>query len=963
MKKQIFYVVLFLIQGIGLSQEEEGDFSASGIKNQFYYVNPFNYLKNIDESYIPTRVLIDREPYGEIILAVDGFENSTTIDFKDWLGIFRGLRFGHFDTNYVSSIDSFEYVANLQYRHNRTYPIGIMDYEFNRIKQAALDNGELMETDEGLFVNEASLESFSTHRAVISGVMSHHIFGDAVSFYIGDFYNFSNISPESKALVQVEIDFGNGDGFQAIELNSERLVQYGTESGFVHMITRLTYQFVGSEETEQVYAHSTFFRTGSSTVPMPDELPIQNMATKTDIIDPSLTGFYPEPVRKWMDIVVAKGGMHGEVTIRVWREDYRDCKIEYNILYSPQNTEENKLRRPIIICDGFDPGNQRDYFATNKPYDEYRLDKDADYRGLYELINGNPSPWYSGQPSANLITKLRNDGYDIIVVNFLNGAGDIIQNAGTEGLRGFLNDVINGPVYRDNKTEEAVLIGPSMGGIITRLALVQMQEADPVEDPFVKMWISFDSPQKGANIAIGVQHTIEKLAEWSKDDTPLNALKTTAAKQMLLSHFQSYGSGNEHSSLFDHLYDDLLQDKYPVYSKNYAISNGGKSKLFENTTNRIAYFQPKLNTKWGYYFLLTPVGYFWFLNSIYVHGFPRNQVSGYRDLMVSYYPIGGPDIKGYSNQIGYDNAPGGWFAVPYLINYHKKNRQQQSDDSNIRLTRSTFMTTTSAFGIEADYGNVYNTWEDYTGRIKYDSTKFLTPFDEVYGMSGICEEHVRISEKTGEDIINKMLHPEFRESERPRNRLNATINQQVNGPVAYTAKEKYTFGGNGNTYTVQSNANLNIKAGEEIVLLPGFSTEEGAYIMAEITTIDYTTVFMKTNGTNTQAVDYTQQSPYLGLVFNYGAITGIGDQTKYDMVSIYPNPVKNELNLEVKGVESCANLELQIFSSNGKLVYSGKINTNQQEVVNVTTFAQGVYYCKILSNKTELCKAEFVKVK
>ncbi|MGK0285647.1 MAG: hypothetical protein ACI9GM_000687 [Salibacteraceae bacterium] len=955
MKKQLLYIVLFLIQGIGFTQEEEDQFSSSVIKNEHYYIDPISYLKNIDESLIETGVLIDREQFNDIILEVDGVENVTTIDFKDWLGIFRGLRYGNFDTNDVSPIDSFEYVADLQYRHNRTYAIGIMDYEFNRIKQSALENGELVATDEGLIVNEASSESFSEHRAVISCAMTHHVFGDEVRFYVGDFYYYSNINSEVKQLLGVEIDFDNGEGFQTIEMNNERVVQYGAESGFVHLVTRLTYQFSGSEETEQVYAHSTFFRTGSNTVPMPDDLPNQNMATKTSSTDLK-TGYYPEPIKRTVKKVeIGKGGSVKLIWTTIL--DYSNTKIEYNILYSPQNVDKSKLRRPVIICDGFDPGNQRDYFSTNKPYDEDRLYRDTDYRGLYQLINGDPSPWYSGQPSANLITKLRNDGYDIVVVNFLNGAGDIIENAGTDGLRGFLNDVINGSTYRDNKTEEAVLIGPSMGGIITRLALISMQEADPVEDPYVKMWISFDSPQKGASIPVGVQQTIKFFTNVTNDDSPLDALKTTAAKQMLLRHFDS----EPHSWKFDQLYDDFLQDKYPIYSKNYSITNGGTSKLHSYDGTQIIHFHARYKKvrvlKGLFWFNITAFGSTW--AKAYAHN--NSSSNNYRELMLAH------DIKGFKNyksgiQIGYDNAPGGWYATPYLINCRIDNKYQKSEN-DIKYTRATFMTTTSAFGIEADYNNVYNTWEDYTGIMQNIPGKEMTPFDVVYGMDGICEEHVRISEATGKRLTEDILQVDFLETERPRVRQGLIINQKVNGPIAYTAKEAYTFGGNGNTYTAQSHADINMKAGGEIVWLPGFSTVDGADIMAEITNVDYSTVFMKTNVGNTDLVDYTQPSPYWGQVFNYGAVTGIEDINGSDMITIYPNPVKNELKLEVKGFEAYANLELHIYSNTGKLVYSVSINAYQQVVVNVTTFAQGVYFYKIVSNQKELYKTEFVKIK
>jgi hypothetical protein len=55
-------------------------------------------------------------------------------------------------------------------------------------------------------------------------------------------------------------------------------------------------------------------------------------------------------------------------------------------------------------------------------------------------MNGTKSGW-SQDPGATLVSDLQAKGYDIIFVNWLDGAGDITTNAGH--LRGFLNDVVN----------------------------------------------------------------------------------------------------------------------------------------------------------------------------------------------------------------------------------------------------------------------------------------------------------------------------------------------------------------------------------------------------------------------------------------------------------------------------------------------------------------------------------------
>ncbi|MDR1739525.1 MAG: hypothetical protein LBR45_02065 [Bacteroidales bacterium] len=53
------------------------------------------------------------------------------------------------------------------------------------------------------------------------------------------------------------------------------------------------------------------------------------------------------------------------------------------------------------------------------------------------------------------------------------------------------------------------------------------------------------------------------------------------------------------------------------------------------------------------------------------------------------------------------------------------------------------------------------------------------------------------------------------------------------------AKETVTFGGNGNTITFESNSDVNVRAGEKIVIGPG-TTIKGKF-SAKIMDIDYNT--------------------------------------------------------------------------------------------------------------------------
>jgi hypothetical protein len=108
MKKFWLIAIIFWYQVPLIAQLD----STSVLTSVNYYMNPSAYLSSINSENITTGVLIDREHYNDIVLAVDGVEMVTTIDFKQWLQIFRNLRYANYDTNYLAPIDTFKYVAN-----------------------------------------------------------------------------------------------------------------------------------------------------------------------------------------------------------------------------------------------------------------------------------------------------------------------------------------------------------------------------------------------------------------------------------------------------------------------------------------------------------------------------------------------------------------------------------------------------------------------------------------------------------------------------------------------------------------------------------------------------------------------------------------------------------------------------------------------------------------------------------
>lgn len=177
------------------------------------------------------------------------------------------------------------------------------------------------------------------------------------------------------------------------------------------------------------------------------------------------------------------------------------------------------LNKPIIVLDGFDPGDSRDI------------------GGLYNSLN------FDGD---NLADILRDEGFDLVILNApqyttdgkdIDGGADYIQRNAFVLIE--LINLINAQKVGD---EELVILGPSMGGLIARYALAYMEQNSL--DAETRLYISFDSPHRGANIPITLQYLINYLAE-SGGDPDAQAivdmvLNSPAAKEMLIDHLLAH---------------------------------------------------------------------------------------------------------------------------------------------------------------------------------------------------------------------------------------------------------------------------------------------------------------------------------------------------------------------------------------------------------------------------------------
>ena len=277
--------------------------------------------------------------------------------------------------------------------------------------------------------------------------------------------------------------------------------------------------------------------------------------------------------------------------------------LDYRIFYAGNNTAK-KVSKPLIIIDGFDPGDNRKIEVKDYP----DIEETKKYPPILKLMEYKDA----NEAEKNLVEDMTALGYDVIIVNFpsdrirktwlpninslpkeqryVDGGADYIERNGLTVAT--LIKRINAELTTNGSTEKLVVVGPSMGGLISRYALAYLEKIGINHN--TRLWVSFDSPHLGANIPLGLQTSLYFM---KLSNIPGSAdfydyqLKSPAAQQMLIHQHQSYfmdmsywsgkiieqgfnaDSGSPlYRSFYKNMYNNGLSGSHG-YPKAYGIKN------------------------------------------------------------------------------------------------------------------------------------------------------------------------------------------------------------------------------------------------------------------------------------------------------------------------------------------------------------------------------------------------------
>ncbi len=440
---------------------------------------------------------------------------------------------------------------------------------------------------------------------------------------------------------------------------------------------------------------------------------------------------------------------------------------EYQIFLSADNI----LDKPIIVVDGFDPGDTRNI------------------AGLYSSLD------YTGTAGIqNLADLVRAEGFDVVILNFptyvraadgasVDGGADFMERNAM-----LLVELINtiNTAKATNSPEQNVIIGPSMGGIISRYALNYME--NQTLDADTRLYISFDSPHHGANVPIGLQHQLNYLAF---NDTNAVAelqplingfLKSPAARQLLIDHFEPHlqvGNTVDFDPTrtlpephpfriqFESNINNFTASGFPENVRNVAIINGsgiGNSYFaIGNSGTMVTNGFPIINTVIPVV-VPTPFGNLTLDVEIDINMTPATgipvQVSRFFAPIPIIADIESIAESGTTNFDGVDAAPGGLFDLSGLTGDIGTGGGIAADFlAALQIDKFSFIPSVSALALEItdeSSGDDINWYHDIN--IASRGTTNNTPFDNTF-LPDDNEPHVQLTEANVAFALSEILNP------------------------------------------------------------------------------------------------------------------------------------------------------------------------------------------------------------
>ncbi|WP_417867083.1 T9SS type A sorting domain-containing protein [Xanthomarina gelatinilytica] len=479
--------------------------------------------------------------------------NEKTINNYNFYQAYKAIAHGDLQNRFLP-LEHLKEQSKQSY-FTKVIPLAIIHSDYESITNEAFQNNTIRKDADGFLTRTNNNPVFEQKHITLTAPLRSSSKGLQTSFVL----SASNIfNTTDRVIESIQVDFNDGAGFRNIVLDQNIVVDY-LEAGKKEITFKLT---LDSDET--IIRHSNI------------EIAYSNA---------DLYSLFNRVITTFNASITPDLSPYGETV------SYPGTG-EYEVYLSADNV----LDKPIFLVDGFDPGDGRDI------------------TGLYDLLGFDDNG-----TTSNLGDLVRTEGFDVVILNFpiytrtadaavIDGGVDFIERNAM-----LLVELINTINAQKVGTAENVIIGPSMGGLISRYALNYMENQNMNHE--TRLWISFDAPHHGANVPIGFQHQFNFLAFglddfWVLGDQNVEELqpiidgmlKSSAARQMLTDQFEPHITNSDgvtfNSSLalprahpfkavLDARMNGLTASGFPELTRNIAIINGSgvNNRYPDNTAN------------------------------------------------------------------------------------------------------------------------------------------------------------------------------------------------------------------------------------------------------------------------------------------------------------------------------------------------------------------------------------------
>jgi triacylglycerol esterase/lipase EstA (alpha/beta hydrolase family) len=721
-------------------------------------------------------------------------------------------------------------------------PIGIMNIKYNQFKKDALDKKQLQIINGKYHDLSVILTPYDEKRVFAVSPLKDKVYTGQVTFKIDSRLFFTNTKEK---IASIEMDFDDGAGFVTVFDKKQK------------------------ENTANANYSSTGEKTIKTKVNYDDGSSMESQSNFTVMSTSSASYDASFPV---------SGAWNGDT----------GTGTAY-VLYGCGNN--NQLRKPIIVSDGFDPPGP----------------KERHFNELYTLLN-----------QQNFIEKMRAEGFDFVILDYTNGADYIQRNA--QVLISTINNV-NAQLTANGSNAQLIVVGPSMAGLISRYALYYMEQNNMNHN--TRLYISFDSPHLGANIPLGDQYWLNFWANEGEAEAAIEGrgqLATAAAQQMLVYHFLSFPNTN---SLRTNFVNDTYF-KFPTKCRKVAIANG--------SGNGTGFFNPgDQMVSWRFRH--------W---KVDIDGNTWAVPNGNNETTIMYCMLDkfGPNYVDEEIKVSgtkpYDSAPGGSLDLNKTIadgsTYNKDFGGDLGDittDHPIHCFIPTESSTATGIGL------YYN---GYTGLPYYPNVNnsIITPFDAIYVPTS-NQEHVTITTENIAWIMNEVGTSDLYLQ-------NQTVTKATDFEARNTIRTgtNLTYGSTTGDFIVQNTSGeVNISAGESITLEPGTELKP--------TGTGSVNIFIKPF-TCQSAHRMAGSSSIQNVYEDVKTMEQVPSELKEEIKSIksnallrnYPNPCNDHTHIDYS-VKEKANIEISLFNLTGQHIKTIEEASDKQS---------GHYLKPLLSDKS-----------